>query len=72
MFTSKGALVEKIQIQLSHLVVYVASRNAISFTDASKESEDFFCGFLNLLLGTKLVNANLFEENTATIDLSDV
>ncbi|MFH1047376.1 MAG: ABC-three component system protein [Patescibacteria group bacterium] len=72
MITNKAVLIAKIQKQLIVFEQYVADRNAEGFSDASKESEDLFCGLLNLVLKKKLINENIFGGvNTDTIDLSD-
>jgi len=51
---------------------FVKAELSIGHTTVLKELENFFCGFLNLVYGWNLVDANKKSKNAAAIDLIDV
>ncbi|MBQ8237803.1 MAG: tetratricopeptide repeat protein [Oscillospiraceae bacterium] len=62
---------KEITARLSLLTYYIKLCNKQGLTDANKEAEDFFCGLLNLILGTSLGNMNRIQQDYPAIDLGD-
>ena len=69
---NKGVYLTKVNTLLSTLVFSVKNKNALSLTDDSVLSEDFFAKLLNFVHGYNLVNLNEEEKlNYPGIDLGD-
>lgn len=56
---------------LSQLAVEVSWRGQLNLTDIHVMSEDFYAGFLNIVYGLHLSNANITNQNAEGIDLID-
>lgn len=56
---------------LSQLTVEVSWRGKLNLTDIHVMSEDFYAGFLNIVYGLHLRNANITNQNAEGIDLVD-
>jgi SMEK domain len=56
---------------LAYLKSQVELSNPSNFTDINIYAENFYRDFLNLIFGYELLNINIFEPNSAAIDLGD-
>lgn len=63
--------IKDISRYLAILQYYIQKRNAIGLYNINIESEDLFCGMLNILYDVNLVNLNYAQKNTPSIDLGD-
>lgn len=63
--------IENITYKLSWVKTYVEMTSKGNLHDISIYSENFFCGFLNLLFSYNLKNLNALEQNRSAIDLGD-
>lgn len=72
MAVTKGErMLEVIGQCLNFMCFQVTIENAVRRFDINISMENFYAGVLNTVLGWNLINCNLFEKNTASIDLSD-
>jgi len=63
--------IKHIASQLSQFQSELKLNNAASLFDANHTAEDFICGLLNLVYGSKLENENHRQKNSAAVDLTD-
>lgn len=63
--------IKHIATQLSRFQSELKLNNAASFFGANHTAEDFICGLLNLVYGSKLENENHRRKNSAAVDLTD-
>lgn len=68
---NNGTRFEQITEMLAWLTVNVELHNSHGRTDINHDAEDFYCGLLNLVLGTSLENMNRIKQNFPAIDLGD-
>lgn len=64
-------LLRQIEETLSILTVRVKLSNSQGRTDINSHAEDFYCGLLNIVLGTNLKNLNLLQMDFPAVDLAD-
>lgn len=64
-------LIKHIASQLSQFQSELKLNNAASLFDANHTAEDFICGLLNLVYGSKLENENHRQKNSPAVDLTD-
>ncbi|WP_394884248.1 SMEK domain-containing protein [Clostridium butyricum] len=67
----KGTQIEEIMQYFSTLQGYVYMANKQGLNNATKLSEDFFCGLLNIIEELDLINVNNLKMNFPAIDLGD-
>lgn len=64
-------LVNQINEYMSIMKYYIEFNNDLGNSDINKQSEDFYCGLLNIIYGLELQNLNELKVNFPAIDLGD-
>ncbi len=67
----RAQYIDEISYKLSVLRMELTDHNKAGLYDSNLMAENFFCGFLNILYGWELKNANDLKKNCPGIDLID-
>lgn len=67
----KNQLAEEVAKYLSIIQAYVHIQNCKGLFDINKYCEDVFCGLLNIVCDSNLINLNRIEYNFPAVDLGD-